>query len=129
MLCLQEPKKKKVLFKLQVVQNNGARLIRKKKREKKSPTATPLLEVSALTIQFNVLCYVLMYSWRCASVSIGDFKYISAKKIVKFNREFIRLMNTNNETKIFWLSCAFQLWPPMWNSLPKKIRGIGKTEF
>ena len=82
------------------------------------------------TLTLNVLCYVvkLMYSRRCTLLSDSNFKSIPAKKIVSLNRGILRVINTNDKTKIFLAIMPFPAMASGSGIHFHKIRDIDEIE-
>ena len=99
---------KEMLSRLQLVQNNAARLIKKNKLHQcdSSHEGVTLVTYFSPCIDYKVLCFVLNV-FTALRLSKRNFKSMPVKKILTLNGGFLR--NTNDKIKIFWRSCLFQL--------------------
>ena len=137
MQCLQEPQKKKKKKKknlmrgLPLVQNNVARLIKKKK---KSTSAIPLLkELHWLPIaqRINYKCALLCF--KCIHNVAPHYlretlNLYKPRRSLCLTEDSFVLETQKTKLKSFG-DCAFSSYGPgIWNSIPKRIRDIDEIE-
>ena len=101
---------KKILPRLQLVQNNAAASLIKKKR-KSQPVRLPSSKSCTGYRLLNALLCALLCFKSIHGVAKRNFKFLPAKKISTLKGGFLRVKNTKDKIKIRWRSCFFQLWP------------------
>ena len=121
----------KLLSRLQVVQNNAARLISKKK---KSTSVTPLLKelhwlpiAQRIDYKCAILCYKCIHG--LAPQYLRDILNLhQPRRALRSSEDFLVLETPRTNLKSFGDRAFSSYAPRIWNSLPKKIRDIGKVE-
>ena len=123
---------KKFLSRLQVVQNNAARLILKKKN---STSATPLLkELHWLPIAQRIDYKCALFCFKCIHGVAPHYlreilNFYKPRRSLRSTEDSFVLETPKTKLKSFGDRAFSSYGPRIWNSLPKRIRDIDKIEI
>ena len=123
---------KKFLSRLQVVQNNAARLILKKKN---STSATPLLkELHWLPIAQRIDYKCALLCFKCIHGVAPHYlretlNFYKPRRSLRSTEDSFVLETPKTKLKSFGDRAFSSYGPRIWNSLPKRIRDIDKIEI
>ena len=123
---------KKFLSRLQVVQNNAARLILKKKN---STSVTPLLkELRWLPIAQRIDYKCALLCFKCIHGVAPHYlreilNFYKPRRSLRSTEDSFVLETPKTKLKSFGDRAFSSYGPRIWNSLPKRIRDIDKIEI
>ena len=122
---------KKMLNKLQVLQNTSARVIEKLKRQDRITETRKQLHW--LPIQARIEFKIIKFTWQCLNNMAPDYlkNKIEIKQTIRPLRDNDKLLLVEPQTNLATYGdvCFSKVAPKLWNSLPYELRAIESLEL